>query len=350
MGNTASARPNNLLQFASLESTRATALSSQAALVDRALADFLSSCTEFQTGIEADLPQQLERLAQRADGLSLWVEQVGLDFLLADAGGNPALSGNQDLFPTWATAPFAAGSSVLGPTPVPLFGPWSRVPTGYSNAGSRLWLYIGGSGPDTIFSLHPHAGWGRAPWQLPKPILRFDYGPIATGTGKAFLPNGTAVSVPPDPNYFHWNIEGGMGKMKKPKPLWRSIDGYVTHNHQLMTNNPLPRGDVFGPIPGATAVKGLSRGLFVVGAAMDVYDIATSENKVREGVKVASGWAGAWAGAEGGAAVGATIGTFFGPGPGTAVGGFIGGLVGGILGYTGGSAAGEWAYDTATKH
>jgi WXG100 family type VII secretion target len=243
----------------------------------------------------------------------------------------------------WVSAPFAAGASVFGPGPVPVFGRGGRVPAGYTNAGKRLWLYIGGSGPDTMFSLHPHAGWGRAPWKLPKPNLRFDYGPINTKLGQGFTPRGTAIPVPAGPNFFHWNVQGGMGQVGKP--LFGSFGEAISKDHQLLTNNLQPKGNVMGRIPGGTLVRGASRGLFVVGAGLDAYNIATADDKVKESVKVASGWGGAWAGAKGGAAVGATIGSFFGPGPGTAVGGVVGGVVGGIGGYIAGSSVGEAIYD-----
>jgi hypothetical protein len=127
-------------------------------------------------------------------------------------------------------------------------------------------------------------------------------------------------------------------------PLWKTLGGHVTRDHQLLTHTPTPRGNVLGPFGGAKLVRGASRGLFVIGAGLDVYNIATADNKVEEGVKVASGWGGAWAGAKGGAAVGATIGSFFGPGPGTAIGGVVGGAVGGIGGYVAGYEIGDEIY------
>lgn len=257
----------------------------------------------------------------------------------------------------WATAPFAAGASVFGPGPVPIWGPRGKIPRGYTGYGlpnSRLWLYFGGRGSDTVFSIHRRAGWGRAPLDrsLAKPFLRFDYGVIDVGSNKAvpsraYLPNGREVMVPRQGNFFHWNQQGGMGQINRP--LWQSIGGAVRHDHQLLTNNPAPRANVFGRIPGGTLVRGASRGLFVVGAGMDVYNIATAEDKARESIKVASGWAGGWAGAKGGAAVGATVGTFFGPGLGTAIGGVVGGIAGGIGGYLGGSSLAEWGYDKASQ-
>jgi hypothetical protein len=245
--------------------------------------------------------------------------------------GGPALSG-------WA-APFAAISSLLGPVPVPILG--ARVPAGYSNAGKQLWLYIGGSGTDTIFSIHPFAGWGRAPYKLPKPLLRFDYGKLPA-SGKAFLLDGTQVKITAPGQYFHWNVEGGMGLNGK-NPLFKAVGGMVTHDHQLM-RNVIPQPSAIGAKTGAVLVKGASHGLFVIGAAIDAYNIATADNRIEAASKVAGGWGGAWAGAEGGAAIGAGIGSFFGPGPGTAIGGAVGGVVGGMGGYYAGSEIGETIY------
>ena len=150
-------------------------------------------------------------------------------------------------------------------------------------------------------------------------------------SGKAFLLNATEVAITKPGQYFHWNVQGGMGR-KGNNPLFRAVGGMVTHDHQLM-RNVVPKPSAIGGVPGATLVKGASRGLFVIGAAIDAYNIATADNKIKEASKVAGGWGGAWVGAEGGAAIGAGIGSFFGPGPGTAIGGAVGGVVGGTGGY-----------------
>lgn len=258
----------------------------------------------------------------------------------AGGDGGGALAG-------WAS-PFASGAVLFGPGPVPIWGPGGRVPQGYNPAyvGKRLWLYIGGSGSDTIFSIHPHAGWGRAPKGLPKPNLRLDYGPINVKNGLAYLPNGQAIPVLPNRNFFHWNMQGGMGQVNRP--LFRSLGDAVTHDHQLLSHA-APRSGVMGGIPGAKLVRGASKAFFLVGVGVDAYNIATAEDKPREVAKVAGGWAGAAVGAKGGAAIGATIGTFFGPGLGTAIGGGVGGFIGGVGGYFGGSWAGEQAYEAATN-
>lgn len=268
--------------------------------------------------------------------------------LFAPFGGYASVAGpakgfNFSPFSPWATAPFVAGAVTLGSGPVPILGRWGQVPAGYSNAGKRLWLYFGGQGTDTIFSINPHAGWGRAPYDLAKPNLRLDYGYINVKSGQAFLPNGNAIPVPRDTNFFHWNQEGSMG-LKGKTPLWQSFGESITHDHQLLTNNPLPRGNIIGEISGASLVRGASHGLLIVGAGLDIYSVATADNKVEEGIKRASGWGGAWAGAEGGATVGATIGTAIAPGIGTAIGGFVGGLGGGIGGYMAGTNVGETVY------
>lgn len=81
----------------------------------------------------------------------------------------------------------------------------------------------------------------------------------------------------------------------------------------------------------------VGRPLLVVGAAIDTYNLVTSDNKVETGSRIAGGWAGAWGGAQAGAA----IGTFVG-GP---IGTVVGGVVGGVAGYMVGSEVGQAAYD-----
>ena len=242
--------------------------------------------------------------------------------LAISVGGDASLPNSR-----WLTAPFAAGASLFGPVPTPIFGPYGRVPGGITGAGSRLWLYAGGKGTDTIFSIHPHAGWGRAPKGLPRPELRFDYGVLPNRPlpkPNAVLPNGQQLRLSHTENYFHWNQKGTHS-------LYNNI-----RNHQLLTNNPRPSGNILGRTGGAALVRGASRGLLVVGAGMDIYSVATADNKVEEGIRRVSAWGGAWAGAKGGATLGGTIGSFIAPGPGTAIGAGIGGVAGGIGGYFGG--------------
>lgn len=94
----------------------------------------------------------------------------------------------------------------------------------------------------------------------------------------------------------------------------------------------------------AKAFKYGGRALLVVGIAVDLYSIAVAKKRVRQVLRVASGWAGASAGA-------AELGTLFAefgsiePGLGTAIGGIVGGIVGGIAGYAGASWLAGETYD-----
>ena len=277
---------------------------------------------------------QMNQVATATDGALSALAASHLAY--AGVGGITPFFGSGTTMPLspWATAPLAAIASVFGPGPVPIFGPGGRVPAGMTDTGKRLWLYFGGKGTDTIFSIHPHAGWGRAPYNLPKPNVRFDYGLLPNkppGSPNALLPSGQGTRLPHTQNFFHWNQQGAHAL-------------YGVRDHQLLTSNPAPQGNVIGRFGGAKLVRGLSRGALVLGAGMDIYSVATAENKVEEGVRRASAWGGAWAGAKGGAAVGAAIGSIF-PGPGTAIGGFVGGVGGGIGGYFAGYEVGDEIYD-----
>ncbi|MBS1659518.1 MAG: hypothetical protein JST68_00565 [Bacteroidetes bacterium] len=89
----------------------------------------------------------------------------------------------------------------------------------------------------------------------------------------------------------------------------------------------------------------LGRGLLVASAAMSIYNIATSDNKVRATAHEAGGWAGAWGGAAFGVEIGALIGGPFAP-----ITGAIGGVVFGAIGYFHGSQIGDAIYDDVTGH
>jgi hypothetical protein len=95
----------------------------------------------------------------------------------------------------------------------------------------------------------------------------------------------------------------------------------------------------------AKYLKWGGRALLVVGVAMDLYSIVVAKKKLRQVLRVASGWAGAEAGCilVGGEA--AAAGTVVEPGGGTAGGGLLGCIVGGIAGYAGASWAAGAAYD-----
>ncbi|HEY3062572.1 MAG TPA: WXG100 family type VII secretion target [Chloroflexota bacterium] len=305
------------------------------------LTDAMIAATSTTLAVKQGLQQSEADAANLFRGGATWDYGDG-DGLFAgafdDAGNLIGPSADQPIAP-WLTSLFVGGAFSLG-TRVPIFGRGGIVPGGYTGAGKRLWLYIGGSGTDTTFSIHPRAGlFGRAPRNLPKPSLRFDYGPIPKG----FTTSGQLVNVPSGENFFHWNVDGAQGK-SGTMPLFSAFGNEITHDHQLLTNNGLPKGNVAGRFGGATVIKGVSRGLFVVGAGLDAYSIATAENKPREITRVAGGWAGAWAGAEGGALAGAAIGSIF-PGPGTAIGGFVGGVAGGVGGYIGGSNIAQKVFD-----
>jgi len=78
--------------------------------------------------------------------------------------------------------------------------------------------------------------------------------------------------------------------------------------------------------------KWAGRGLFVVGTVADLISIVQAEDKVRQTVVVASGFAGMWIGVKVGGLGGGAIGSVIEPGGGTAVGGFFGGIAGGAPG------------------
>jgi hypothetical protein len=324
---TASAIPANLITYADHMKKINDALYADASLLSAALGTFASSCREFDHGVGSSLANDLRTYVHHFAPVDEWVREVGHDFASADNG-----------IPAWATAPFAA-AGVL-PRRVRIPGKRGVVPPGYANAGSRLYLYMGRFGTDTVFGIHPpkNTKTGKAP----KPTVRLDYGPIYTKAGTAPLPNGGATPVRKGPNYLHWNQQGNMGTVNKP--LMRTLGGGPIRDHQLITNKTTPRANVMGPLPGGTLVRGASRGFFVAGAALDTYNIATADNKVKESVRVAAGWGGAWAGAKGGAMAGAAIGSIF-PGPGAAIGAVAGGLIGGAIGYAVGSGLGEKLYE-----
>jgi tape measure domain-containing protein len=100
-----------------------------------------------------------------------------------------------------------------------------------------------------------------------------------------------------------------------------------------------------------TGMKGLGAASRIAGrvavplaAGMDIYSIATAEDKSREASRVAGGWAGAFGGAKLGAMGGAAIGSVV-PIVGTAAGAIIGSLLGGIGGYFAGGALGQGLHD-----
>lgn len=95
---------------------------------------------------------------------------------------------------------------------------------------------------------------------------------------------------------------------------------------------------------GATSAFGVLKKAPVIGMALDAYNIATSDDKVKTTAEVGGGWAGAIAGGKAGAMTGGVIGSVV-PGVGTAVGSVAGGLIGGIGGYALGSDVGGSTVD-----
>lgn len=93
--------------------------------------------------------------------------------------------------------------------------------------------------------------------------------------------------------------------------------------------------------------KGALHGLAIVGAAMDIHEVATSDKPVETGIAKAGAWAAAGVGATAFAEAGAALGTVIAPGAGTVAGGVVGGLVGGAVGYIGGEAAVEKTIEIA---
>lgn len=160
-----------------------------------------------------------------------------------------------------------------------------------------------------------------------KRVLRLDWGPTLEG----------------DITY-HWNRSKG----KYAFPL--DLAGNADHARAS------PFFQRVAPI--LRTYRHLGRPLFILGAAVDVYDVYTASNRPLAVARVAGGWAGAFLGCRVGGQAGAWIGgaaggsASFGVGiaPGAAVGAIGGCLAGGVGGYFAGSAAGEqfyqWSEDT----
>lgn len=327
---TSSANPATLIHYADTARGINSLLEHEAVQLEGTLATFAASCTEPRTGIGSDLASPLRAYVLATVPGDEWVRQVSNDFLNADHAP----------VPPWLTAPFAGAGTM--PRRVPIYGQHGVVPTGYGpkgQGGGRLYLYMGRYGTDTLFGVHPLKD--ELTGKAPKPILRLDYGPIKTKGGTTPLPNGGSAPILKGQKwmYFHWNVAGNTGVQGQGKPLW-THRGTAIRDHQLWSNNSKPRPNVIGSVKGGTLIRGASRASFVVGAAVDTYNIANADNKVKESVKVAGGWAGAWAGAKVGATAGVAIGSIF-PGPGNAIGAAAGGLIGGAIGYLAGSKLGE---------
>jgi hypothetical protein len=179
------------------------------------------------------------------------------------------------------------------------------------------------------------------------------------------------------------NAEGQMLAFDKGRPGatgWEGKDHFHVYNKEMqrLQSNGDPAGGVndgkpfynknsknshFNPgevttikikIPLATAaalakaVKITSKVMVPIAVAGSVYAVATAEDKSREAVVQASGWAGAYAASKVGASAGASIGIWFG-GIGAGPGAVIGGFIFGIGGYMGGAKIGEDVYDNIIK-
>ncbi|WP_224371373.1 hypothetical protein [Hyalangium versicolor] len=125
---------------------------------------------------------------------------------------------------------------------------------------------------------------------------------------------------------YHWNQQGTA-----------QVFGITNHS---------PAGNMGKALYNAAKVfKYAGRTLVIVGAVTDVYSIVVAKKRLRQVIKVASGWAGAALGTEVGGEFGAGVGTVIEPGGGTVVGGVVGGVIGGIGGYFGASWAAGQGYD-----
>jgi hypothetical protein len=142
-----------------------------------------------------------------------------------------------------------------------------------------------------------------------KKVLRLDFGP-----------NVRSGNVD-----YHWNQKGTFAEF-----------GIQDHTTVGSSGEALYKG--------AKYLKYGGRVLLVVGIAMDVYSIVVAKKKLRQVLRVASGWAGAEAGCVLLGAEGAAAGSVE-PGGGTAVVGLLGCIAGGIAGYAGASWATGAAYD-----
>jgi hypothetical protein len=142
-----------------------------------------------------------------------------------------------------------------------------------------------------------------------KKVLRLDYGY-----------NKTTGTVD-----YHWNQKGTFSEF-----------GIADHTSAGGAGEALYKS--------AKVLRYGGRVLLVVGAVLDIYSIVVAKKRLRQVIRVVSGWAGAWAGATALGAAGAEGGSVE-PGLGTAVGGVVCGVVGAVGGYFGASWAAGEAYD-----
>lgn len=229
--------------------------------------------------------------------------------VMAQQGDTPGPVGINDFHPARlvnAKGPRipVAASDYYGSAPIVGIGVSSvtRIPvpgTGlYIELTPRGWVPKGGS--TSALFIQDEAG---------KRVLRLDYG-YNKNTGNV---------------EYHWNQKGTFKEF-----------GIADHT---------PAGSMGeGLFKGAKFLKYAGRVFLVAGIAMDAYSIVTAKKKLRQVVRVTSGWAGAEAGAYYLGAAGAEWGSVE-PGGGTAIGGLGGSVIGGIFGYFGASWVAGKTYD-----
>lgn len=380
--NTSSAVAQALIDYSTAAAEINGALNNEATRLWSALSSFAATCTEYRTGIGPELAGELRTYVNRTAPTDAWVRQVGQDFAKAD--GRP-------LSP-WVTTPFAAAGIPFGRSGAagarsearvahtvkgsPRPGPGEALVGSSRSQMRRAAARIIRSNPghplgfllDSRGKFKPQRGLKH--YELINRPDLVQMGHITSN--KVGHPERLMLEIAWDNQYKNISIEtphiggavldqkaisiGGIAVSKESAKFWQSLGepdwlkagtveaAPVVELSPSDTAKTSPHSNVKGSRLNGTLVRGASRGIFVVGAAIDTYNIATADNKVKESVRVASGWTGAWAGAKGGAAVGAAIGSIF-PGPGTLIGGTVGGLLGGAIGYIAGSNLGEKLYD-----
>jgi RHS repeat-associated protein len=175
-------------------------------------------------------------------------------------------------------------------------------------------------------------------------MLAFDKG--KGGTGASAVDNWHVYNKDGKRLQANGELAGGV---KDGKPFYNknAVNAHFKSGQATQIKIKVPSaGAVIKNV--SKVAKVANKVLVPVAIATSVYDIATADNKPREAVKQASGWAGAWAVGEAGATIGAGIGVWFG-GVGAVPGAAIGGFIGSIGGYFAGSEVGEAVYDKATE-
>ena len=223
-------------------------------------------------------------------------------------------------------------------------GGMTWTPSSPSNGGGNLGGVAGGAGLGSQIVIHGKTPIGNGFYMSgtnptsfrgstsvlfiyqksnPNIMYRLDYGPIVKG------PNATTANV------WHHNLNRVQQKLNLTVANHSTGAGATSAGRTI------------------NIYKWGGRALFVVGVASSAAEIYYAEDKQREIIIQAGGWAGAAAGgylgAKGGAVVGGAAGLPFagvGAAPGAAIGGFIGGVGGGVVGFWAGSNATRVVHDT----